>query len=120
MDFQSCREIFKVAVDFQSCREIFKVAADFQSCREIFKVAVDFQSCREIFKVAVDFQSCREIFKVAVDFQSCREHSMQMLPCNINAVPCTFQTVAVTPVGHRTFANNKFASLLCAYAFRGL
>jgi hypothetical protein len=38
-----------------------------------------------------------------VDFQSCREHSMQMLPCNINAVPCTFQTVAVTPVGHRTY-----------------
>jgi hypothetical protein len=75
---------------------IFKVAVRF------LIVAVNFQSCREIFKVAVDFQSCREIFKVAVDFQSCREHSMQMLPCNINAVPCTFQTVAVTPVGHRT------------------
>jgi hypothetical protein len=89
--------IFKVAVRF------LIVAVNFQSCREIFKVAVDFQSCREIFKVAVDFQSCREIFKVAVDFQSCREHSMQVLPCNINAVPCTFQTVAVTPVGHRIF-----------------
>ena len=50
---------------------------------------------------------------VAVDFQSCREHSMQMLPCNINAVSCTFQTVAVTPVGHRTNQTDVQHAIRC-------